>query len=417
MPVPAAKLRRRELCLCAALAAGACVGQSRAASAAAEAPAHTHADTTYLVTIAGGTLAGGLDSAYLLAGERVDIWTTPERGRHFNGWAVRGPGRIENSAQLQTTFVVGEGAAHLRAVFEDSLYQVSVDRGLGGGAYPANSSVALRAYVPEGATFTGWAHEGAGELADPTDPESTFTTGYGPSVLTVGVAYDSTALRIRASGTCGTEGMTLQIDGRNVAVWPDVPSEPTDFFWGGAVGEEVRVYLNNAGVTDAGCRRELAVEYVDYDGRRHYGGEQVLNTGQRVPGGDCSPESGIRSERLVCRGYILFATMNERDGYPTDPSGTVDVAEAGAGATARIELRPNPTTPGRPAALDLGDAFGPGAEVTVVDVAGALRERLVVRDAGPLELPTARLEPGVYVVRVRAAGSPRTAAARLVVGR
>lgn len=405
------------MCLLAAFTAGICVGPSRAASSAADYAAAAALDTTYLVTITGGTFDGGADSAYFAAGERVGIETTPERGRHFNGWAVRGPGRIVNSAQLQTAFVVGEGEAHLRAVFEDSLYRVSVDRGIGGGTYPANSTVELRAYVPEGATFTGWTHEGAGELADPSDPESTFTTGYGPSVLTVGIAYDSTALRIRARGWCGTEGMTLQIDGRNVAVWQDVPSEPTDFFWGGEVGQEVRVYLNNAGVTDAGCRHELAVEYLDYGGRRHYGAEQALNTGQRVPGGDCSPESGIRSERLVCRGYILFATMGETDESTADASATVDGEDARDALTLPIQLRPNPARRGEHVMLELGDGFGPGAEVTLSDMAGALRERFVVTGVGAAELSTAHLDPGIYVARVRGADGRRTGATRLLVSR
>lgn len=375
------------------------------------------ADTLYRVTVSGGTLAGELDTGYYALGERVAIRTTPERGRHFNGWAVRGPGRIENSAQLQTVYVVGEGEAHLRAVFEDSLYRVEVDRGLGGGTYPANTQIDLRAYVPPGATFTGWRHEGAGELADGGDPESPFTTGFGPSVLTVGVAYDSTALRIRARGACGSEGMTLQIDGRNVVVWPDVPAEPTDFFWGGEVGEEVRVYLNNAGLTDAGCRRELTVEYVDYDGRLHYGREQDLNTGQRVPGGDCSPTSGIRSERIVCRGYILFATMAEEPDQSPEPTSTYLAEPPGTRQTSRISLAPNPVAAGGYVELGLGDAFGPGAEVTVTDLAGNLRDRRVLSPGGRPELRTAGLSPGVYVVRVRDVAGRRVAAARLVIGR
>lgn len=360
----------------------------------------------FSVTIIGGRLAGGASSGRFDSGDEVAVVAAPERGQRFAGWKLDGPGELADPQAGSTSFVVGVGDARLTALFTDSLYRVDVARGIGGGMYPAGERVSLGAYVPEGATFTGWIHEGAGVLADSTDPESAFTTGYGPALLTVGLAFDESALRIRASGRCGTEGMTFQVNGRNVRVWNEVPTEPTTYYYGGAIDGPVRVWLNNGDETDdLGCERELTVEYVELDGQRHRGSEQAINTGQRDSRGECNAFAGKRSAELTCRGFIEFTTMTD-----PDTAATTSLREAGP-ATEALGLAPNP---GRAGGLVTATAPFPVEGVELRNLHGAV----VYRGGGPrrvaVELDLAGLAAGVYVVALRGEGN-RVALGRLAV--
>ena len=362
----------------------------------------------FSVTIVGGRLAGGAATGRYNSGDEVGVTATPERGRRFAGWKLDGPGQLADPQAASTSFLVGVGDARLTALFADILYPVEVSRGLGGGEYPAGERVTLGAYIPEGATFTGWLHEGEGVLADSTDPESTFTTGYGPALLTVGLAFDASALRIRASGRCGTEGMTFQVDGRNVRVWDEVPTEPTTFYYGGAIDGPVRVWLNNGDeADDVGCERELTVEYVELDGRRHMGSAQAINTGQRDARGECNAFAGKRSASLTCRGFIEFTTMAE-----PDTAAATSLREA-APAPEALGLAPNPGRAGGRVAATAPFAI---ADVEVRNLHGGVVYRGEGLGLEGVDLDLAGLAPGVYLVALRGAGE-RLALGRLAVTR
>lgn len=302
------------------------------------------------------------------------------------------------------------GVAPEASACADSLYRVEIVRGRGGGVFPADTLIELGAYLPEGATFTGWTLEGKGVITDPSNPASTFLTGPGAARLIVGLAYDSTALQIRAYGDCGSEGLTLQIDGRQVRVFRDVPVEPTTFYYGGPVGDEVRVWLNNAGEGERGCLRGLTVEYVEHLGARHLGAAQTLNTGQRNERGECVSDVGGRSAFLTCRGYIEFGTM-----APPDTVADVSAVVEAVSRPEALALYPNPVHPGETVNV-VTDV--PAGELTILDVRGApvYRETFAAHPGGHLGLALRRLPAGAYVTLVRGARG-RLAVGRFVVAR
>ena len=362
--------------------------------------------TNFLVGDAEATIAAsfawrldvvdGTGSGYYAPGPAVEISAAqaPD-GEVFANWTVDGAAEVTDASEPATSIILRGGTAvRVQATYQAQRYSVRVWGGTGSGQYASGVELRLGANVPDGGRFGAWNLEGAGTLSDRRDPFAVFTVGQGSATIRASFLppLSDQSIAVRASGSCGSETLVLELDGVEVQRWVDIPVTGAEYRLDNQEADTIRAWFVNPGTDDASaCQRALTVEYVELPGRRMLGADQRTNTGQTDAAGSCAPNTPNDVARMTCEGYVEFA-----------PGATSSLLDDPTSA-ARASLAPNPARGGQQVRVTWPSRTVP-AELTVdlLDARGRLVHRSTASADLSILLPS--LTPGIYVVRLAAAG-------------
>ncbi|MCL2163561.1 MAG: S-layer homology domain-containing protein [Oscillospiraceae bacterium] len=161
-------------------------------------PINTDDDDDYLLEVVDGI---AITEVYLYKnGEEVVIRANdPPYGKEFSGWTTDDGGAFDNSSDLETTFHMPDNDVTITANYTNTKYALTVEDGVivengdATGKYSEGELVPIKTFPEEeehkGQEFTGWTVSGSGSVADPEDPETTFTMGDGNSTVTANYKY------------------------------------------------------------------------------------------------------------------------------------------------------------------------------------------------------------------------------------
>ena len=138
------------------------------------------------------------------------------------------------------------------------------------------------------------------------------------------------AIAITAKGTCGGEHMRLNIDGEPVATWYNIGQDFTTKTYDTYTGGSIQVAFFNNGEDEAGCNRNLLVDYISVDGTR-YQTEETATAHSQYP--DCNT-----ADQLRCDGYFDFGDLGKEVPPVTSQEGTIMIRAKSSQGTERMDL-------------------------------------------------------------------------------
>ncbi len=192
---------------------------------------------------------------------------------------------------------------------------------------------------------------------------------------------------VGVQGRCGGEDVRLNIDGTTVATWYDVGVSATTRTYQGYEGGTIQVAFFDNGIDQAGCDRNLEVDYVRVNGTR-YETEEVATAHPEYA--DCNTPDVMR-----CNGYFDFG--DRRGQRLADATATRTQEKRGQLKQLGSELALYPN----PAQNTLRVSNTAGQPVHILTLWGK-----TVLTSRENRLDVSTLRPGTYIVRVGQQSKP-----------
>ena len=214
---------------------------------------------------------------------------------------------------------------------------------------------------------------------------------------------------VRASGTCGAEGMELWVDGQEVEAWENVATGFKEYTYNEFSGSgEISVHFTTNNEIVAGCDdQNLEVDWIEVCGTRYQTETVATETA------DCCLEDS--PEKLFTNGNFNYGTLScnsaARPGSPVSTGGAMSPPSRGGNAS-EIQVYPNPTRGG---VVNVRWQGVPEqvAQVVVSDLQGQVLYQGKHTNGQTLSLPSYRFPEGVYLLRVE--NQQRTQTFRMVI--
>ena len=185
-------------------------------------------------------------------------------------------------------------------------------------------------------------------------------------------------------GKCGGEDMHLKVDGTTVATWYDVGTDLTTRTYPDYTGGSIQVEFFDNGTDEAGCNRNLLVDYVVIEGTR-YETEEVATAYPEYA--NCNAP-----DVMQCNGYFDFGDLST-SGVAAQATADRKLA-APKQATSRFQAYPNP------ASDQLTVQGSEDYQVRAYDLNGRpVLQYDHLQDRTTVDL--SQLQPGVYLIKAQ----------------
>lgn len=180
------------------------------------------------------TVNNGSGSGSVLEGNQVSISASVLNGKTFKEWTSSDENvQFEDKTSSSTTFIMPGNDVTVEAVYEDKLYEITVDGGTASAkTAKAGELVTIKANEPEGKSFKRWKSASSISFSDAYTAETTFTMPYGDTTIVAefqdivkeAQSVPSAPTLLNKTSTSVTLNIILGAEYRcNEGVWQDSP--------------------------------------------------------------------------------------------------------------------------------------------------------------------------------------------------